>query len=226
MTRTSQQNSSRKRSAQPPAGNSVNANPAADTARITARYALAGVLITAMVGTLGAALVSNWDKLFGHKSPPSVATPGQTSTGSQSPNISAAHDVTIQYGANAVQKDLLKVAGRWRSDAFKSAYGNDKSVLVFELVQQDDKVSGTLSEAEPGRSDPGERMISDGKVAGATVSFYTQGSVDGGDSDHPVAYKEFYIGTFNKSTGVLAFKRVDDLPSGGQAETFIARRVQ
>jgi len=209
------------------AGKNEDAKP--ETSSVTAaKIALAGVIITAVVGTLGTAVVSNWDKIFGPKHSTSTVTPSQLSTGTQSPNISAARDVTIQYGTAADKKTISKVEGKWRTEVFTNAYNNkERSRLVLEIIQQEDTLSGTVTESNPDGRQAVSSVIVDGKITGNLISFYTRGEVYTGDPHPPGSpYKESYFGTLNNSGDEIAFKRFDDLIGGGEQETFIAKRSQ
>jgi len=205
-------------------------DPGAAAAKINAKYALAGVVIAAVLG-LGGAVISNWDKLFGPKPSPRPAIPTQTSGGAQSPNINGARDVTIQYGAAAkeevpAKKEAPSVAGKWRTQVFTNAYDRDSQLrLTLELIQQGSTLIGTVTQANPDGSNADTRVINDGKIMDKAISFYTRGeTTTWGNGTRP--YKESYFGTANESADEITFKRVDDMPSGGEPETFTAKRLE
>jgi hypothetical protein len=185
-----------------------------------ARYALAGVVIAALLGTVGT-VIANWDKLFAPKPSPAAA-PAQSASGAQSPNISGARDVTIQYGP-ATQEPVFNVAGKWRTETFTDAYDKTATTrLTFDFAQQGGTLSGTVTEADADGRNASTHVILDGRIQGKAVSFYTQGEVSAGDDARP--YKESYSGIANQSNNEIAFTRIDDLPSGGLPEKFVARR--
>ena len=66
------------------------------------------------------------------------------------------------------------------------------------------------------------RTIMEGKIKGKSISFYTQDEVTWLEGTRP--YKEQYSGVLNKTTNEIVFKRLDDVPSGGIVETFVAKR--
>ena len=96
--------------------------------------------------------------------------------------------------------------------------------LVLEFVQQGSTVLGTVTESDRDGSNASTRPIVDGKIMGKVISFYTQGEVTLSDDTRP--YKESYFGTANKSNDEITFKRSDDLPNGGVAVTFVAKRLE
>jgi hypothetical protein len=196
--------------------------PVPEGSRFTAKLALAGVVIT-VAGTIGAAVLTNWDKLFGPKPTPAAA-PSQVSTGAQSTNISGARDVTINNGTAVEKKPVSNVAGKWTTSVItNSAENSEHSRLVLEFVQADGTLSGSVTETGQDGRNPDTVGLLEGKVSGKAVSFYTRGEVDGGDG--PTSYKESYFGIVNDAGTEIAFSRVDDLPPGSQPEKFIAKRM-
>ena len=218
-------------SAPPPAQRSDMgaAGETTKAARITARYALAGVIVAAVVGTLGAALFSNWDKIFAPKPAPATApatsASSQTSSGTQSPNINSARDVTIQYGASAPGQTYMNVAGKWRSNVFASPAGTAfRSILLIELLQNNDQLMGTVTESDPDGSHAATFEIHDGKVAGAIVSFYTQSEVTTSDANRLQPYRESYLGTLQPTSSAMTMKRFTDI-AGSEPESFVVKRA-
>lgn len=196
-------------------------SPGVAAAKINAKYVLAGVVVTAVLGTLGA-VISNSDKLFRSKVSQTAVTPTQTSAGAESPNISGARDVTIQYGT-AARQEVSRVAGKWKTEAIANAYHEtERSKLVLEFVQEGNTLLGTVTEGEQEGRSAFTREIIDAKIVGTTISFYTRGEVTSSDGTRP--YRESYLGTVNSSGDQITFKRMDDLPNGGAAETFVASR--
>jgi hypothetical protein len=208
----------------PPAGRTdedATIGPTVAAAKINAKYVLAGVVVTAVLGTLGA-VISNSDKLFRPKVSKTGVTPAQTSAGAESPNISGARDVTIQYGT-AAREEVSRVAGKWKTEAIANAYDKtDRSKLVLEFVQEGNTLLGTVTEGDQDGKSAFTGGIIDAKIVGTTISFYTRGEVTSSDGTRP--YKESYLGTVNKTGDQITFKRIDDLPNGGVAETFVASR--
>src|SRR5215472_10171298 len=119
MPNKSRQNSRTERGSSRPDGGEGNSSVA--TAKINAKYALIGVVVTAVIGTLGTAVVSNWDKLFHAK--PSPQIPNQVSSGPQSPNISA-QEVHVQYGSPAEKPG--DVGGDWRTSVLINPYDDNE----------------------------------------------------------------------------------------------------
>jgi hypothetical protein len=215
----------------PPVGRTdedATIGPAVAAAKINAKYVLAGVVVTAVLGTLGA-VISNSDKLFRPKVSQTAVTPAQTSAGAESPNISGARDVTIQYGTAvsqygaAAREEVSHVAGKWKTDTIANGYHEaERSKLVLEFVQEGNRLLGTVTEGDQDGRSAFTREIIDAKIVGTTISFYTRGEVTSSDGTRP--YKESYMGTVNKSGDQISFKRIDDLPNGGVAEMFVASR--
>jgi hypothetical protein len=206
----------------PIARESDNASAASSlaVAKINARYVLAGVVVT-VLGTVVVAIISNRDKLFGVKPSPAAA-PVQTTGGSQSPNISGARDVSIQYGTapkEHAKEEAVNLSGKWQTEVFANAYDKTPIKLEFEFVQQEGALLGTVTESSD------TRIVNEGKINGKIVSFYTKGEVSGlGGRLTP--YRTSYIGTASESGNRITFKRVNDLSGGGLPEAFIARRLK
>lgn len=193
-------------------------------AKTSGKYAFAGVVFAGVIGTVGV-VIANWDKLAGPKPSPPAGTPTQISRGAQSPNVSGARDVTIQYGTAAKpevpKEDGSNVAGKWWTNLFTNAYEQtERSRLMLEFVQQGDTLLGTVTETDADGKSVITSAIVDGKIVGKTISFYTRGEV----TDATRSYRESYFGTVNRANNQITFKRFDDLPSGGVAETFAAKR--
>ena len=63
--------------------------------------------------------------------------------------------------------------------------------------------------------------ILDGKIHHTVVSFYTKGET-AWESGNTISYKEMYIGVLQKAGRKIAFRRFNDVPSGGEVERFVA----
>jgi len=121
---------------------------------------------------------------------------------------------------------LLSFTGKWRSAAFADAYGATQHRLVFEFVQQDDRLLGTVTDSRFDAyvsNHSSTAAIADGRVVDKVISFYTTGQVSAARGEIQ-SYKESYFGTA-RADGSLEFRRFDDLPTGGSPEKFIAKRI-
>jgi hypothetical protein len=122
-----------------------------------------------------------------------------------------------------VGEETHNVAGKWQTLVVTNVYvESDRFKLLFEFIQQGDTLSGTLTDMDAEGSKPFTQNIADGKIKGNRVSFYTQTEVDSGKGNQPM--KEAYSGILNKNKDAIAFTRLDDLPTGGVPETFVAKR--
>jgi hypothetical protein len=115
---------------------------------------------------------------------------------------------------------LVNVSGKWKTALITSAYGSPSFILWFEFTQVDDKVLGTTIEADEGRSyaQGVSRAIIEGRVKNNVISFHTKGE----DTQGP--YKQMYVGTIQKGGREIAFRRYNDVVSGGATEAFVAFR--
>lgn len=202
----------------------------------TAKYAVLAALITSLIGGVGAAVVSNWDKLFGSKPVPAPVVaaqnkPSQQSGGAQSPNINGARDITIEYGAAAKEPDRATeqpsdIAGKWRTPEFKGEEDPEGASLTMEFIRDGYTLSGTVTETVAGGRNSVVRVIDGGKISGQTISFFTHGEYGlGAGETHQ--YKETYFGTANKAASEIAFRRLTDIMGGpNNPEKFTATRVK
>jgi TIR domain-containing protein len=117
------------------------------------------------------------------------------------------------------------ISGKWRTAPFRNVYSPDeRSTIVFDFTQSGDTVMGTVTETvrnvysseNAGQTDT--IGILEGKIRDTVVSFYTKGEL----TDNTV-YKEMYTGVLQKDGREIAFQRIDDLPTGGLVERFVAR---
>jgi hypothetical protein len=113
------------------------------------------------------------------------------------------------------------IEGKWRTEVLTNPYDDtERYTLLFQFAQQGETLLGTVTETDVGEQEGFAKTISDGKIKGDVVSFYTLGEVM---SDQKTQhYKETYSGTIRKNE--IAFERLDDLPDGGIAEKFVAKR--
>jgi hypothetical protein len=116
------------------------------------------------------------------------------------------------------------VSGRWKTGAVAAAYGNPKFTLQFDFTQVEDQLLGTVTETFEGRSRGVNRAIFDGTIRKNVISFHTKGELIGGRDGATTPYKEMYIGTLQKRGREIAFRRFNDVSSGGEIETFVAAR--
>ncbi len=132
-------------------------------------------------------------------------------------------DATQKILVFLTKEGTPSVAGKWRTQVLINPYDEtERSILIFEFMQQGDTLSGRVAEMDEDGSNSFARTIIDGKIKGNVISFYTQGEVT--SSEGTQRYKESYLGSLNKNRDEIAFKRLDDLPSGGVPETFVAKR--
>jgi hypothetical protein len=117
------------------------------------------------------------------------------------------------------------ISGKWRTAPFRNVYSRDeRSTIVFDFTQSGDTVMGTVTETVRNvySSENGGQTdtigILEGKIRDTVVSFYTKGEL----TDNTV-YKEMYTGVLQKDGREIAFQRIDDLPTGGLVERFVAR---
>jgi len=118
----------------------------------------------------------------------------------------------------------VSVAGRWTTAPVEAAYGNPKFTLLLEFTQLDDTLLGTVTQTYEGRSRGVSRAIFEGKIKNDVISFHTKGEVTGGPNGTFVPYREMYLGTLRKDGREIAFRRFNDVSSGGEIETFVAVR--
>jgi hypothetical protein len=183
------------------------------------------VAVIGVAGTLGTALIANWDKVFGPSGGsgprPTVATPG--TQGAQSPVVSnVTGDVKIQIGSVGGPAAAADVAGRWVSDELTNPYDASwRYVLHFDLRVQGDTVVGSVTQrfTQPHPQELSLPVVS-GRVDGPTISFQTRSEVLSGRETRPMT--THYVGTLRD--GVLHLTRQNDSPGGGAIETFAARR--
>jgi hypothetical protein len=117
------------------------------------------------------------------------------------------------------------ISGEWVTSPFSSAYsGDDRFSLLFDLVQQEDALLGTVVETREGTNRDVSRAIVDGKIKNNVISFHTRGEVTGGPNGTLLPYKEMYVGTLAQGGRQIDFRRYNDVPSGGQTERFIAKQ--
>lgn len=162
------------------------------------RFGMVGVVVMAVLGILW----SQWDHV--------KRLPGVESM------IERIADKSLP---NAVL-GKFNIGGKWETQVLINPYDEtERSMLIFEFIQQGDSISGTVTERVPDGDHFAKRIV-DGKVNGNTLSFYTQLEIEGDDR----VYKELYLGTLNEKRHEIVFKRLNDLPTGGIAEEFIARR--
>ncbi len=83
---------------------------------------------------------------------------------------------------------VLNVTGTWGTPLIEAAYtGNNRTVLTFEFIQQEDTLLGTITETEEGQTRGYQSAIADGKIKGGVLSFHTKGEVTGGPNGHFIA---------------------------------------
>ena len=122
-----------------------------------------------------------------------------------------------------VREETHDVAGKWQTAVLTNAYvGGDRFILLFEFMQQGDTLSGTITDTDEDGNNPLTRTIMDGTIKGNLVSFYTQTDIKTGPASQVV--KEAYSGILDKNKDTISFSRLNDLPTGGVQETFVAKR--
>jgi flagellar hook assembly protein FlgD len=132
-------------------------------------------------------------------------------------------DATQKILVFFTKEEAQNVAGKWRTQVLINPYDeSERSMLVLEFMQQGDTLSGTVTQMDVDGSNSFARSIIDGKIKGNVVSFYTQGETTWFEGTR--LYKESYFGRLNKNKDEIAFKRLNDVPSGGVSETFVAKR--
>ncbi len=184
------------------------------------------VAVIGVVGTLGTALLANWDKVFGPSGGGAPRTPVSApgTQGAQSPIVSnVTGDVKIQIGnAAGGAAEAADVAGRWTSGELTNPYdANWRYVLSFDLRVQGDSVVGSVTQrfTQPQEQELSQPIVA-GRVDGPTVSFQTRSDVLVGQETRPMA--THYVGTLRD--GALQMTRQNDSPGGGAIENFVARR--
>jgi hypothetical protein len=116
------------------------------------------------------------------------------------------------------------ISGEWVTSVFSSAYSpDDQFSLLFEFVQQEDALLGTVVETGEGTNRGVSRAIVDAKIKNNVISFHTRGEVTGGPNGTLLPYKEMYVGTLAQGGQEIAFRRYNDVSSGGEIERFVAK---
>ncbi len=137
--------------------------------------------------------------------------------------------IAVSTFTDATQKmlDLIftervpNIEGKWRTEVLTNPYDHtERYTLLFQFVQQGETLMGTVTETDVDEHEGFAKTLSDGKIKGNVISFYTLGEV--GSDEKTQRYKESYSGTIRKKE--IAFERLDDLPEGGIAEAFVAKR--
>jgi len=114
-------------------------------------------------------------------------------------------------------KERPNISGKWGTAPIQNVYSPDeRSTIVFDFTQSGDTIVGTVTEKADG-GQTGTKGILEGKIRDTVVSFYTKGEL----TDDTV-YKEMYTGVLQKDGRKIAFQRIDDIPSGGEVERFVA----
>jgi TIR domain-containing protein len=167
-------------------------------------------------------------RLFPQKSPTKDSSSSKNVAESAVPSIDRKHRVdtpqTIDAGTapqgSIPSTGVLNISGKWRTARIQNVYSPDEaSTIVFEFTQSGDTVMGTVTETtDEVRNTTG---IVDGKIRDTVVSFYTNGETTW-ESGNTIPYKEMYIGVLQKAGREIAFRRFDDVPSGGEVERFVA----
>lgn len=122
----------------------------------------------------------------------------------------------------AAANTAATLTGDWLSSTFESAYSSHRYTLLFEFVQQDELILGTVVDV----SNPDRRFgrpIVDGRIKGDVLSFHTEGELCCNKDGSYSRYKTTYVGTLTQGTRRIDFRRYDDVSSGGQTERFSAR---
>jgi hypothetical protein len=149
---------------------------------------------------------------------PPGSTPAPAAVGMKSrPAVAAVEPRT--------QKLTVDLSGTWSTTVVQSPYSaTDRYTLEFEITQQDDTLLGTVTKRPVDSSRRYTRPIEDGKIKGAVLSFHTKGEVSGGPNDTYLPYKEHYIGEMLAGKPQIAFKRFNDVSTGGVVQRFVAER--
>ncbi len=122
-----------------------------------------------------------------------------------------------------IAEKTTDVTGKWRTDVVTNPYDeSERYSLLLDFVQQGDTLSGTVREIDVGENDGFAKSITEGKIKGRVISFYTRGEVTSDNGTQP--YKESYSGIMGKNESEVSFERLDDLPEGGVPEKFVAKR--
>lgn len=126
--------------------------------------------------------------------------------------------------ARAEPTGTVDVSGRWETGPVTAAYGNPSFTLRFEFTQVDDQLLGTVTETRADRTRGVNRPIFDGTIRKNVISFHTKGELIGGRDGATTPYREMYIGTLQNRGREIAFRRFNDVSTGGEIETFVAAR--
>jgi TIR domain len=115
---------------------------------------------------------------------------------------------------------VLNISGKWGTALIQNVYSaGERATILFDFTQSGDTVMGTVTETtNEARNTTG---ILDGKIHDTVVSFYTKGET-AWESGNTISYKEMYIGVLQKAGREIAFRRFNDVPSGGEVERFVA----
>jgi hypothetical protein len=117
------------------------------------------------------------------------------------------------------------VSGRWETATITNPYADaHRYVMVFELTQHVNVLTGSTTQVDEGRKSGYTRDIRDGKISGNMVSFHTTGEVWTGSRNETRPYKQNYSGVLNAERNEIAFRTFNDLPTGGVVQSFVARR--
>ena len=190
--------------APPPAGDSGSAEepaaPLLPTPAIVALLSLSGVL--------GAALLANWDKVFGghHARPANVAaaTPGASTSGAAAP-------------------DLQRLHGVWLSPLSVHPYQTDRRFrlrLVLNVVGSE--VSGQVSDVPEGRETGAVFELVSPRPVGDGLDFEISSTwccEDGKERPYQVFYQ------LRPTSQGLAVTRRNNVPGGGKVERFLLERI-
>lgn len=152
-----------------------------------------------------------------------VATVAPTA---QPASAAAASPAASAPGAEArAPKTDVNVSGVWTTAIVKSPYSATVEYrLRFEITQLDDALSGTVTEI--GSTYESTSPITEGRIKNGVLSFHTTGEVSAGPGGSNVPFKQRYIGEVVSGKRQIAFKRFNDVATGGVVQRFVAARQQ
>jgi hypothetical protein len=156
------------------------------------------------------------------KEEPAVQAKEQSEAG-PSAAVSAPKESSVALAPSGRDKPISppNLSGKWGTPVIQSPYETTHQyTLLFEFIQQEDTLLGTVTQTSVGSGRGHSRAIVDGKVKDGVVSFHTKGEVLSGGTRKP--YKEMYVGMLSNDRREIAFRRFNDVPSGGEIERFLA----
>ena len=205
------------------------------------------VAVLGLTGVLGAALIANWDKLFGGRHGAAVSpaasvvaaasapaslppTPRSGTTGDQSPIVnSGGGSVTINIAPATPAASVATttniaslLVGTWITPLAQNPYSRDHPFrLRLRFERFGDQLIGTATDIRADAAGGHVLDMVDLKVDGQTASFHTTSTTLGSGGSH-VPYQTTY--RLELDGPALRITRRNNVSTGGAIERFDARR--